>query len=887
MSQLQGLMNQLIYGQCSLIDFKKSAMQLARQGNDLSVTDTSKNIKGTLLHHLVRTNINGCNNHEIAELTGLTVMKDFINIPDGFGCTPLQALNNQLVYGKCTLDDYKKTAMYLIQLGADPSKQDTGSTKGTVLHHLIRTNKNNINQKEITQLIRLRKRLIDIPDGFDCTPLQALINQFVLKKCTLGDFKKSAMLLAKLGADTSKEFQGTLLHHLILTNKNGDNNTAITELLTLNKNLVNIPDGTNCTPLQTLMNQLIAEKCSLSNFKQSAALLANLGANLAVTDTSDNMHGTLLHHLVRTNHNGINNHDIANLLLYKTNLINIQDGFGCTPLQALMNQLLDERSTLDNFKISALLLANLDADLEVRDTSPKVKGTLLHHLIRTNSKGENSQAISSLLVIKSSLIHARDGFGCTPLQTILNQFINKKCTLGEFKKYAMMFAKFGANLEVQDTGETKSTLLHHLILTNRNGINDKEIVELLTLRHDLVNIEDGYGNRPLVALMNQALDNACSLGDFKKNAMFLANRGADLYVTDTSSSKGTILHLLINTNEDGANNKEITALLTLRQDLINSKDGFGRIPLHNLLGCKSDLGVDVVKKLLDAGSAMGLLDIYGETILHACCVSGNLEIAKYLVNKGLDINARTNSGKTMLHYAAKHNNEAFWQWLCGYDIPVNQVDESLQTALHLAAINGNQTMVQWLIQNRADTSLKDSNGNTALSLAEQCGHQKIVSILKNAEPIIYNFKPVSTSNPKDPVRDKAIQQVRHHVAILLHKEQALKDNYSDTAASIAAKLLCLRVSQYADAFVTNQISLETFKTMSTWAMDKAHEELDQPRGFCVKQILVNLALAISTLMVGYLIAVAWKGTFFPLVPNTDSANKINELANSVCSIPAC
>ena len=887
MSQLQGLMNQLIYGQCTLVDFKKSAMQLARQGTDLSVTDTSKNIKGTLLHHLVRTNINGCNNHEIAELTNLTLIKDFINIPDGFGCTPLQALNNQLVYGKCSLEDYKKTAMYLVQLGANPLKQDTTSIKGTVLHHLIRTNKNNINQKEITQLITLRKKLIDIPDGFDSTPLQALINQLILKKCTPGDFKKSAMLLAKLGADTSKEFQGTLLHHLIRTNRNGDNFTAITELLTLNKNLVNIPDGTNCTPLQALMNQLIAEKCSLSDFKQSATLLANLGANLAVTDTSDNMHGTLLHHLVRTNHNGINNHEIANLLLYKTNLINVQDGFGCTPLQALMNQLLDDQCTLDNFKISAVLLANLDANLEVRDTSPKIKGTLLHHLLRTNSKGENNQAISGLLIIKSSLIHARDGFGCTPLQTLLNQFINKKCTLGEFKKYAMMLAKFGANLEVQDTGETKGTLLHHLILTNKSGINDKDIVELLTLRPDLVNIEDGYGNRLLVALMNQALDKACSLADFKKSSMLLANRGADLCVTDTSSSKGTILHLLVNTNENGVNNKDISALLTLRKDLINSKDGFGRIPLHNLLGCKSNVGVDVVKRLLDAGSDLCARDIYGETMLHACCISGNLEIAKYLVSKELDINAKTKSGKTMLHYAVKNDNKALWKWLCGYDIPVNQPDESLQTALHLAAINGNHTMVHWLIQNKANITLEDSNGNTALALAEQCGHQTIVSILKNAEPIIHNFKPVSASNPKDPVREKALQQVRHHVAILLYKEQELKDNYSDTAASIAAKLLCLRMTQYADAFVTSQISLETFKTMSTWAIDKAHEELDKPRGFCVKQILVNLALAISTLMVGYLIAVACKGTFFPLVPNTDSANKINELATSACSIPAC
>lgn len=888
MSQLQELMNQLLSKPYTLRDFKKSAMQLVRKGADPAVMDTSKTYKGTLLHHLVRTNINGCNNNEIKELLNLpNIVSNFINIRDGFGCTPLQALMNQQIAGKCLPADYKQTAMLLVSLGANPRHKDTTKdTKGTLLHHLIRTNQNDINKKEIMSLCQVSKTLIEIKDGFGCTPLQLLINQLLNKKCSLEDFKKNAMLLANLRAntlvkDTSKHVKGTLLHHLIRTNQHAENNREIIELLSLNNKLVNALDGFDCTPLQSLMNQLISGKCPLENFKTSAMLLANLGADPEVTDTSTHK-GTLLHHLVRTNNNGINEMEIIALLMLKNSLQNVRDGFGCTPLQALMNQLIAGLCTLDYFKQSAMILAKQDVDLEVKDTSTNIKGTLLHHLLRTNKHGDNDQEIADLLLLNKDLVNVRDGFGCTTLQTLMNQRVYKQCSLADFKKHAMIFAKLGADLSLQDTTlNTQGTLLHHLILTNVSACNEKEICRLLSFKKDIVNIKDGFGNTPLQVLMNQMHDKSCSLEDFKKTAMLLANKGANLNVKDTRDFKGTLLHLFISTNENNRNDKVIASLLALKKELVNIQDGYQRIPLQNLLRFNRNITIDVVENLLKSGSTMYSKDIYGETILHSCCTSGNFDVAKYLVFKGLHIDAQTNSGKTMLHCTVKHQNSSLWEWLYGNDINIDQVDNSGQTALHLAIINGNQAMVQWLIQNNANLELQDKNGNNALLLAEKCGQKIIASILLKAEPGINNFNPVSETNRRDPVLLHELKQVKAHIEIMLLKEHELKDNYADTPASIAAKLLCLRLNRYIDAYTTRQIPLNKFKTLSNWAFDKAHEELDKPRGYGVKQILANLAFAIATLGVGYLIASAYKGTFFPLTPNTASTNMINDVTATV------
>ncbi len=64
--------------------------------------------------------------------------------------------------------------------------------------------------------------------------------------------------------------------------------------------------------LQSLINALHYNKCSLEDFKQSAMTLARQGADITVRSTSG-AHPTLLHVLVCRNNDGANNAEIAEL----------------------------------------------------------------------------------------------------------------------------------------------------------------------------------------------------------------------------------------------------------------------------------------------------------------------------------------------------------------------------------------------------------------------------------------------------------------------------------------------------------------------------------------------------------------------------------------------
>ncbi|MBA2652123.1 MAG: ankyrin repeat domain-containing protein [Tatlockia sp.] len=413
MSKLEALLNTMAYGKIKLEDFKSSAMLLAKQGVDLKEKATTDHFKGTLLHMLIQTNINGVNDNEIIEL--LTSYKDLVDVQDRYNRTPLEDLMNQWAYNKCTVVDFKKSAKILTEHKADLKvKASTDHFKGTLLHALVRTNINGVNDNEIIELLTRHKDLVDVQDRYNCTPLEDLMNQWAYNKCTVEDFKKSAKILTEHKADlkvraSTGEFKGTLLHALVRTNINGDNYDQITELLNSDKDLVNLEDGFDATPLQELMSQLVYKQCTLSDFIMSAKLLASFTADLYVVDKTE-IQGTLIHHLFYRNENGCNNEDIKTLLTGDKNLINATDGFKQTPLQGLLfrncktpvevvENLLELGSNLhaeDLFENNLLRTCSISGNLEVANylitkgldiTARTKKGrTMLHSSVKHTNK---------------------------------------------------------------------------------------------------------------------------------------------------------------------------------------------------------------------------------------------------------------------------------------------------------------------------------------------------------------------------------------------------------------------------------------------------------------------------------------------------------------------
>ncbi|STX88390.1 hypothetical protein [Legionella feeleii] len=88
------------------------------------------------------------NNHE--EISNLLHEKsDFVNEKDSRGRTALVYLMDKLGLKEITPEHFKKTALILLNKGADPTQLSSYLDGNTLLHHLVVSNKNGIHDKDI------------------------------------------------------------------------------------------------------------------------------------------------------------------------------------------------------------------------------------------------------------------------------------------------------------------------------------------------------------------------------------------------------------------------------------------------------------------------------------------------------------------------------------------------------------------------------------------------------------------------------------------------------------------------------------------------------------------------------------------------------------------
>lgn len=397
-------------------------------------------------------------------------------------------------------------------------------------------------------------------------------------------------------------------------------------------------------------------------------------------------------------------------------------------LQGLIDQLIANKCSLEDFKNKALFLAYLGADLMAKGKI-NTNDTVLHQLVLRNKAGINDKEIAVITGLNQELVHAKSNGGLTPLQSLINALVANSCALDDFKRTVLILAYSGADLTLKGSSKSGDTVLHQLVLSNKAGINDKEIIELVQLNKDLVEAKNGYVLTPLQSLINAQVRDNCTLDDFKRTVLILAKLGADLGLKGSIRSRDTAFHRLVSRNKGGINDKEIAELLEIKKDFFNVRNGFGRLPLHTLIRNNPQTSVEEVERLIQLGADLHSREQHGATLLHAASISGNLAVAQFLVAKGLSLQTLATEDETMLHLSAEHQNQDFWQWLIENKIPVDAQNNSLQTALHLAAMNNNHIMVEWLIQHKAHTEAQDINGKRPLSYAVKYKAKETIAIL--------------------------------------------------------------------------------------------------------------------------------------------------------------
>lgn len=458
------------------------------------------------------------------------------------------------------------------------------------------------------------------------------------------------------------------------------------------------------------------------------------------------------------------------------------------------------------------------------------------------------------------------------LQALINQFRDKRLTFEQFKQAAMLLV---GEADLRDT--SPATLLHYLALHNTNGVNDKEIIQILSRDKTLVDAPAVDNQTPLQWLLTQ-LNLIDPNEDIKRRALFLADHGANLEVCCTTGSSFTLLHWLVLHNYNGEEDVVIEKLLKANPNLINIKDFNGYTPLHHLLHASPTTSVKIVKKMIDEwGSDVSTVNKYGDTLLHSACRGGNMAVVQLLCESPLGkklLQSTDNRGSTVLH-ASK--NELIWQYLRAKNVSIDVQNIDGYTALHLAAINLNGDKMVWLCKNNANPNLRDKQGNRALFYVQM--HKKDQD---HAEE--YLLKAGTQVDPKI----KLFLSIKH---MRQYGEKLIKEGALDKGTMV--KQLAVELKQKATTFYKypqDRIPFKDFKQQFTELLNSKNKEMCTYR-VAWDTIIKNIAIALTGVgavaILGKLIYSAFtekRPLFFFQKNKTTSEEKVAEVAESLNKI---
>jgi len=276
--------------------------------------------------------------------------------------------------------------------------------------------------------------------------------------------------------------------------------------------------------------------------------------------------------------------------------------------------------------------------------------TLLHEVVLANTDKTYDNEITELLTLDKNLINATNKEGYTPLKLLITQFDYKKLTFDKFIKQAMFLVKNGADPTTQSPHSPANTLLHEVVLANKNNAYDNEITQLLTLNKNLEQVRNQNGNTPLQELLQGR---------------------AELLVTEVHSK---FLEL-----------SDLTTINNIGETLLHSACYAGNLVFAQYLVTK--------------GLAFNAKTKQRKTLLHSSSTKrcNNTELWQWLLDNKLDINAQDNSGYTALCIAVIHNNTTMVEWLIKNKARLDLENDLGKTPYGMVLKSNKKTLIDLLI----------------------------------------------------------------------------------------------------------------------------------------------------------------------------------------------
>ncbi|XP_053691391.1 uncharacterized protein LOC128739915 [Sabethes cyaneus] len=260
--------------------------------------------------------------------------------------------------------------------------------------------------------------------------------------------------------------------------------------------------------------------------------------------------------------------------------------------------------------------------------------------------------------------------------------------------------------------------MNHIKLANRlkaHGSSTK-IVQAFDETHPLTNST----NQSLNNFLHQEHSAAINcLGEIVKTA-----------IGDTTNENES---LLLRTAVDSKNTAEIERTIVQGKLSPDTKISNGQTVLHY---CCSSNNLDAVKLLIDLGATIDSKDHEQATPVITSIINGNQLIAEFLISQGasteLIANYRmlTRDQETLLHVVSQKGFHSILNFLLQLNIfPIDVGDIDQTTALQSAAMHGRLECVELLLANGADPNFIDLETTNSLTRACIGCHKKIAELL--------------------------------------------------------------------------------------------------------------------------------------------------------------
>ena len=140
--------------------------------------------------------------------------------------------------------------------------------------------------------------------------------------------------------------------------------------------------------------------------------------------------------------------------------------------------------------------------------------------------------------------------------------------------------------------------------------------------------------------------------------------------------------------------------------------------------------LEMVKRVLNSGRAVLVMDEQGSTPMHWAAFGGQNHVIQYLLDSpGFSVNERNRNNVTPLHWAAINGHRDTVDLLVSRGAEIDACDDEGRTPLFAAAAMGRVEVVDYLIQKGADINAVDNDGVTPLIIAKNRRKLEIVKML--------------------------------------------------------------------------------------------------------------------------------------------------------------